>query len=111
LRLLAFADIHGNHDLYRWIPGLARSRDVELVVLAGDLFGFPDGFESVEEAQRFEGGQIVKFLDSLEVPVFYIMGNDDWVEFDPQDPRFQSLHCRRIDRGEFNFVGDSQASR
>jgi Icc-related predicted phosphoesterase len=105
LRLLAFADVHGNQDLCRWIPELAESRDAELVILAGDLFGFPDGFESVEEAQRFEAGQVLEILASLNVPVLYVMGNDDWIDLNPGDSRIQSLHCRRVDRGEFNFVG------
>jgi len=53
-------------------------------VLAGDLLGVPDGFTTVEEAQRQDAGTIASILRGAKVPVLYIMGNDDLVELEPR---------------------------
>ena len=58
MRVLAVADIHGNHDVYRWLRSLVAPTSAELVVLAGDLLGFYDEFDSIEEAQRAEARDI-----------------------------------------------------
>ena len=80
---------------------------VEAVVLAGDLLGVPDGFASVEEAQRADARSVCAVLANLPaaLPVFYIMGNDDWIDLDPAPGRVQTLHMIRRDYGGFNFVG------
>ena len=79
----------------------------EAVVLAGDLLGVPDGFASVEDAQRADSTEICALLAELPpaVPVFYIMGNDDWIEVGSEAGRMQSLNLTRRDYGGFNFVG------
>jgi Icc-related predicted phosphoesterase len=33
------------------------------------------------------------------------MGNDDLVDWDPPQERFESIHGRRVEQGGFNFVG------
>ncbi len=105
MRILAVSDVHGNHETYRWITRVAKTRSLELVVLAGDLLGYAEGFDTIEEAQRADAPRVVSLLGALTVPVYYIMGNDDWVELEPADERFCSLHGKRVDRAEFNFVG------
>lgn len=107
MRILAASDIHGNHDTYRWITERAIQMAVEAVVLAGDLLGVPDGFGSVEDAQRADSKEICSLLAGIPplIPVFYIMGNDDWIEVGPEAERMQSLHMTRRDYGGFNFVG------
>jgi Icc-related predicted phosphoesterase len=77
------------------------------VVLAGDLLGVPDGFASVEDAQRADATEICSLLRErlASLPVLYIMGNDDWIDLGPETGHMQSLHMTRRDYGGFNFVG------
>src|SRR5262245_17851921 len=105
MMILAASDVHGNHETYRWLVSLAGSREVELLVLAGDLLGFDEQIEETEASQAADAARVVAILSEIRVPVFYIMGNDDWVGIEPPDERFQFLHGRRIERGGFNFVG------
>ena len=105
MRVLAVADIHGNHAVYRWLASLVVPTSAELVLLAGDLFGFYDGFDSIEEAQRAEARDIHALLATLGVPVFYIMGNDDWMDLGEAGPTVVPLNMRRVEHGSFNFVG------
>ena len=44
-------------------------------------------------------------LERAELPVLYIMGNDDLVELDADSKRVQSIHGRRVSCGRFAFVG------
>ena len=104
MRILAMADIHGVHHVYRAIPGLAERHQVEALVLAGDLLGTPD-LSTIEEAQRRSAREILGIIAPLKVPVFYIMGNDDMVELEPVSSQFQSIHGRRVDLGPYNLVG------
>ncbi len=105
MKILAISDIHGFHAVYRAIPDLAQTHGAELIVLAGDLLGYPDGYSNIEEAQRADAKEIITILQPLQIPVLYIMGNDDWVDLDPPGDPFKSMHGRRIDIGSFNFVG------
>jgi len=105
VKVLAAADVHGMRPVYDWLIGLARERDVDAMVLAGDLLGCPDEIEPVEEAQRHDARDLVPLLESSGVPVLYIMGNDDLVELEPRSDRLRSLHGRRVDFAGFNFIG------
>jgi Icc-related predicted phosphoesterase len=105
MRVLASADLHGVERVYDWLLGEARSHRVEAIVLAGDLLGCLDGFDTPEAAQRHEASIVAARLDAAGVPVFYIMGNDDLVELDARSGQVQSIHGRRVTAGPFNFVG------
>jgi Icc-related predicted phosphoesterase len=78
---------------------------VEALILAGDLLGVPEGFETVEAAQQTEADSIAAMLEAISVPVYYVMGNDDFVELPPASQRVRSLNLTRIDVGSYNFVG------
>jgi len=105
MRVLGMSDLHGYHEVYHAIPDLVRRHAVEAVILAGDLLGEPEGYDTIESAQRADAAVLVEILRRLPVPVLYIMGNDDMVELDPGSDHIQSLHGRRIDLGSYNFVG------
>lgn len=105
MRVLASADVHGRRAVFEWLLTVARQWDVDATVLAGDLLGCPDGFDTPEEAQRHDAKSLIHLLDAARVPVLYIMGNDDLVELDSQSARVQSIHARRVTLGSFNFVG------
>lgn len=104
-RLLAGADLHGFRYVYRWLVELALKDRPDGVVLAGDLLGIPDGHGTVEEAQAADALDVVALLSELDCPVFYVMGNDDWVDLDPSASNIQSVHGRRVPFGNFNVVG------
>ena len=105
MKILAASDLHGKHQTYSWLAQVVARRKPDAVVLAGDLLGFPDGFESVEEAQRQDAKRIASHLDELRVPVLFIMGNDDWVELEPRGEHVHPLHMQRMPCGSYNFVG------
>jgi Icc-related predicted phosphoesterase len=106
MRVLATADIHGCHDVYQHIPRLAEEHQAEVLVLAGDLLGAPDNdFLTIEEAQRASAREIARKVAPLQIPVLYVMGNDDLVDLEPAGGQFQSIHGRRLDLGLYNFVG------
>ena len=105
MKVLASADLHGVRPVYDWLLATAHKHRVDVLVLAGDLLGCLDGFKSAEAAQEYESETIVTWLDAAGVPVLYIMGNDDLVELNSRSTRIQSIHARRIQSGDFNFVG------
>lgn len=105
MKVLASADVHGRLAVYEWLLTTARDHDVEAILLAGDLLGCPDGFDTPEDAQRHDAQTLTDLLEAARVPVLYIMGNDDLVELDSRSTRVQSIHSRRVTIGAFNFLG------
>jgi Icc-related predicted phosphoesterase len=105
MRVLASADLHGEHSVYTWLVRTASKHRVDAVVLAGDLLGCPDGFSTPEQAQRHEARQVSECLEGAGLPVFYIMGNDDLVELQPGSERVQSVNGRRVQWGQYAVVG------
>lgn len=105
MRILAIADVHGSRPIYNWLLAAAREHRVEAMILAGDLLGCPEGFDTPEEAQRHDAEQLIGLLDAAGLPVLYIMGNDDLIELDSSSKRVQSIHGRRTQVGRFGFVG------
>ena len=105
MRVLASADVHGRWSVYLWLMTIAREQHVEAIVLAGDLLGGLDGFDTPEQAQRHEAGMLIELLEGAAAPVLYIMGNDDLIELASGSNRVQSLHGRQVECGGFKFVG------
>jgi Icc-related predicted phosphoesterase len=100
MRILASADLHGLMAVYEWLLQAAVDHRADLWILAGDLFAgdFPQG-------QRLQASRIMALLRRSPVPVFYLMGNDDNVLLEGDDDRIRLLHGRRLEMGEYNFVG------
>lgn len=105
MRILAAADLHGLRPVYEWLLATAREHHVDAIVLAGDLLGYPDGFDTPEAAQHEEARVTVRILTTAAAPVFYIMGNDDLVELNSLFRHVQSIHSRGLKLGPYNFVG------
>ena len=105
MRVLAAADLHGKRPIYDWLIATARERHVGAIVLAGDLLGCLDGFDTPEHAQQHEAGLLVELLAGAAAPVLYIMGNDDLIELCSGSDRVQSIHGRQVECGRFRFVG------
>jgi Icc-related predicted phosphoesterase len=104
MRLLASADVHGRLAVYEWLLTVARQQNVDAIVLAGDLLGCLDGFETPEDAQRYDARTVANSLETAGVPVLYMMGNDDLVELDARSPRLQSIHGCRVALGPFRSL-------
>ncbi len=104
MKLLLSSDLHGNHDAYRWLSAVAAELRVPLV-LAGDLLGCPDGYDTIQAAQRADAEAILGLLCESGLSVFYIWGNDDFIEIESSCPRLRCLHEQRIDLGAWNLVG------
>lgn len=100
MRILASADVHGFMDVYEWLLEAAVAHRVDLWILAGDLFaaGHPS-------SQRRQGETILKLLGRSPAPVFFLMGNDDYVEMPEDGERVRLLHGRRLEHGGYSFVG------
>jgi Icc-related predicted phosphoesterase len=104
MRLLASADLHGEHDIYEWLVAEAANVSADLIVLAGDLLS-DLGTGTIQESQRLDAIQVLEILGRATQPVLYIMGNDDMVELEPDQPSIQSIHGRRVEIGDLSFVG------
>ena len=105
MRILAGADFHGSLEVYRWFLGEGRDLGADALLLAGDLFGCADEVDDPLEGQRINARQIENLLQVCELPILYIMGNDDMFELESLDERWMALHGRRVELGGFNFVG------
>jgi len=68
LNIIAAADIHGKRSVYKSITYRARQKEIDLVILAGDLTRYRD--DALEE-------EIKEILNSIRKPVLFVMGNDD----------------------------------
>jgi Icc-related predicted phosphoesterase len=98
MRILAAADIHGKLSVYEWL--VDQTSSVDVLVLAGDLFD-----ADFDEQQRKQATEILKILRESKIPVLYIMGNDDNVALEYEDVLIKPLHGRRVELGDYNFVG------
>jgi uncharacterized protein len=105
MHILAAADIHGDHRIYRRLLEVAKRRKAEALILAGDLLGYAPGFDAAEDAQRADADVVLGLLEQFPIPVFYIMGNDDLVELGSLHDHIRSIHLRRAELGPFNLVG------
>jgi Icc-related predicted phosphoesterase len=101
VRVLAIADIHGMIEVYGWLRHAVSDYHADVLILAGDLLigGWEE--EQSEQARTL----IVPLLQTIPVPVFFIMGNDDHVELGPDGERIRSIHGRRLSFGGFSIVG------
>jgi len=69
MRILASADVHGIWPVNDWLLTVARKQQVDGIVLAGDLLGCPEGFETAEEAQQHEARLLEELLKEAGVSV------------------------------------------
>jgi Icc-related predicted phosphoesterase len=103
--VLAGADFHGSLDHYRWFLGEARELQAEALILAGDLFGYADEVDDPDEDQRLNAAQVKDLFLSCDVPVHFIMGNDDHFDIGETWEGWTPLHGLRVELGRFCIVG------
>jgi Icc-related predicted phosphoesterase len=106
MQLLAAADFHGDLRIFKWLLHCVREHSPDAVILAGDLLAAdPDHPGPIEDAHRECASTVVEILSTIDVPVLYIMGNDDMVDLEPPTGSIRSIHGSRTELHEFNFVG------
>ena len=59
LRILAAADLHGNLDIAKKLSVKAKKNNVDLVVLAGDVYGYEEGKPGILEPFAKAGQKVV----------------------------------------------------
>lgn len=82
MKILSVADIHGNMNIYKEIKKIVEDKDVDVLILPGDLYPKPDEvtFETYKAIQEGSAMDISNLLNDLNIPIYYVLGNDDWVE-------------------------------
>ena len=105
MRILAGADFHGSLEHYRWFLEEARDLEAEVLILAGDLFGYAEKVDDPDEDQHLNAAQIESLFRTCKLPVLFIMGNDDHFDIEESWEGWTPLHGRRVELGDFHFVG------
>ena len=59
LRILAAGDLHGDFDIAKKLSAKAKKSKVDLVVLAGDIYGYETGDEGILSPFRKAGQKVV----------------------------------------------------
>ena len=103
--LLAMGDLHGTLESFFALRRFAEERAPDAIVLAGDLLRiYPDQI-SIGEGFRACGRHLSEVLDRVDLPLYYIMGNDDLVDWKPEKELFRSIHGKRVEIPPYNLVG------
>jgi Icc-related predicted phosphoesterase len=101
MRILGIADIHGAVEVYEWLPEAASDYGADVVILAGDLL--IGGWEEEQSAQACS--VVMPLLQTIPVPVLFIMGNDDHIELKPEDDKVRPVHGRRLEFSTYGIAG------
>ena len=59
LRILAAADLHGSLDIAKKLSAKAKKNKVDLVVLAGDIYGYSEGEKGILSPFRKAGQKVI----------------------------------------------------
>lgn len=105
MKVLALADLHGEYQVYEWMSKVTAQTHPDVLVLAGDLLGFPEGYDEIELAQRADAKRLLSILDKIAAQTFYIMGNGDMIDLEAQGEGVCSINMVRVDTPPYNFVG------
>jgi Icc-related predicted phosphoesterase len=103
--VLAASDVHGFADVYRWIVARSLEHQVDALLLAGDLLGVIEDVGSVEEGMAASRQEILDTIGVLQVPVLYIMGNDDLIDLNTDLSHLRNIHGQRVVMDDLAFVG------
>ena len=95
LRILAAGDLHGDLDIAKKLSKKGKKAKVDLVVLAGDIYGYSEG----------EAGILKPFRDAGQKVVF-VPGNCDFDEEHEMLKReAKSIHNYYVTYGEVGIAG------
>lgn len=95
LRILAAADLHGDVDIAKRLSAKGLKEKVDLVVLAGDIYGYAEGEPGILELFRKAGQKVL-----------FVPGNCD---FDEEHERLRkmgkSIHNYYVTYGDVGIAG------
>ena len=95
LRILAAGDLHGDFDIARKLSAKAKKQKVDLVVLAGDIYGYSEGGEGILSPFRKAGQKVV-----------FVPGNCDFdEECDMLGRDGKNIHNYYVTYGDVGVVG------
>jgi Icc-related predicted phosphoesterase len=82
MKILSVADIHGSRKIYHSIKDIVKEQQVDVLILPGDLYPKPEGltFETFQAIQESSAQDISELLEDWDIPIFYVLGNDDWTD-------------------------------
>ncbi|PLS19622.1 hypothetical protein CVD28_04175 [Bacillus sp. M6-12] len=105
MKVFSVADIHGNMRIYKQIVEIVKQQEVDVLILPGDLYPKPDNvtFETYKAIQEGSASDISALLKELSIPIYYVLGNDDWV--DTGILCGENLHGRIVEYQGIHFTG------
>lgn len=83
MKLFATSDIHGNKHIIDKLKAVAPL--VDLILICGDIGGKDTRgktFRQFSEHQKQDADHLASVLSALNTPSRFILGNDDWFEYD-----------------------------
>ena len=109
LRILACGDIHLELKLFNEVLELVKNEKIDLLILPGD-FCNARALDSDAKVNDFllQANPLVKILEKIDIPIFFVLGNHDPVELGPilsNNPFVSNLHGRRIRWNNYVFGG------
>lgn len=92
MKIFVTADLHGRHSRIENLKAAAKEAD--LILIGGDVGGYPSprtdtpsGMSAIEyklsqyrSIQKQDASYLESVLDTIPIPAYYILGNDDWFE-------------------------------
>jgi Icc-related predicted phosphoesterase len=118
MKIIFATDLHGNAALYEKLLREAERKDIEAVLIGGDITPYEGfGINNMRVQRSFLGEYLVpklgRFAIKVGKPVLIMMGNDDFgLNFDllekaESDGRLRIMHDRVLQLGKFNVAGYS----
>jgi len=92
VKIFATSDIHGNTIIMQKIETIIQQHQLDAVIICGDVLENPhvSGFNEYVEYQNRNYLEFKEYVNSLNSQVYYILGNDDWVDGDKTDKCYLS---------------------
>ena len=97
MRILVTSDLHGSKEAYSEFKTICIDEKLNLGIIAGDLTTF-----SKNKIQEEEKLQCI--LNSIGIPILFIMGNDDEYEWIDRE-NLHNINQKSYEYGEFRFIG------
>ncbi len=98
MKILAFSDLHSDMAILKKLKKKAKSEKVDLIIAAGDLSMFENGFDI-----------ILYELSTLNIPLFLIHGNHETRQFaEAESKNFKNavfIHKKAVVKENILFLG------